>query len=117
MEDKVWHGKVCANVDVNLGDLKADQTIAMAVSSEGECHVYVDGMHMGAPWKNLPTDAPLYGVVGLEGENSSFRIGMLSVVLYCIRVLFINSCPAVAGNSWSDNISLCCIFRSPEMLN
>ena len=41
----------------------------MAVYPNGELHVFANGQDVGTPWSNLPTDTPLYGVVGLENDG------------------------------------------------
>ena len=82
--DNVWNDgkpvKVTFNIQESDGTaLKVGQTLGMAVFPNGELCVYVDGKDMGTPWKNLPVDKLLYGVVGLEntggGVNGSFELG------------------------------------------
>ena len=83
--NNVWNNGKYKEVQFNIEDshgsnLKDGQTLGMAVFPNGELHVYVDGRDVGTPWKNLPTDKPLYGVVGLENYNvqtrGSFKLGM-----------------------------------------
>jgi hypothetical protein len=75
----VWNGGDQVSVGFNIqGDLTANQTMAMAVYPNGELHVYADGKDVGTPWKNLPVDLPLYGVIGLENlgvSYGSFQLG------------------------------------------
>ena len=67
-------------VTFNIERAKLGQTFGVAVFTSGELHVYVDGEDIGTPWKNLPTDKPFYGVVGLENfgtYGSQFELGNL----------------------------------------
>ena len=91
----VWNnGKqigVLFNIEKSGGsNLKVDQTLGMAVFPNGDLHVYVDGRDVGMPWKNLPTDKPLYGVVGLEnlGEQTrgNFKLGTFFVRFLRVKV-------------------------------
>lgn len=77
----VWHGGKSTNVDFDIepNSLKVGQKLGISTFPNGELHVYVDGKDVGTPWNNLPTDTPLYGVVGLgeTGDNhSSFMLSM-----------------------------------------
>ena len=87
--NNVWNSGKPASVQFNIeesggSNLKVGQVLSMSVFPNGELHVYVDGKDMGAPWKNLPTDKPIYGVVGLENSGSStrgsFKLGICSYV-------------------------------------
>ena len=42
-----------------------------------QLHVFANGQDVGTPWSNLPTDTPLYGVVGLENDGvyGKFELG------------------------------------------
>ena len=86
----VWNNgnqiRVQFNIEESGGsNLKVGQTLGMAVFPNGDLHVYVDGRDVGMPWKNLPTDKPLYGVVGLENSGAqtrgSFKLGILNNML------------------------------------
>ena len=66
----VWNGghQVAVGYDIQK-DVKNNHSLAMAVYPNGELHVFANGQDVGTPWSNLPTDTPLYGVVGLDNDG------------------------------------------------
>lgn len=77
----VWNGgaKKPVGFDIEKELTRPNQTLAMAVSLDGELHVFADGKDVGTPWQNLPVDIPMYGVVGLANNDpingGKFQIG------------------------------------------
>ena len=61
----VWNGghQIAVGYDIQK-DVKNNHSLAMAVYPNGELHVFANGQDVGTPWSNLPTNTPLYGVVG-----------------------------------------------------
>ena len=84
--DNVWNDGKQVKVQFNIqesdrSNLKLNsQTLGMAVFPNGALHVYVNGKDVGTPWKNLPTDKPLYGVVGLGSgtADGTFKLGKIT---------------------------------------
>ena len=74
----VWNGghQIAVGYDIQK-DVQNNHSLAMAVYPNGELHVFANGKDVGTPWSNLPTDTPLYGVVGLENDGvyGSFKLG------------------------------------------
>ena len=48
--------------------------VGMTVYPNGELHVLVDNADIGTPWSNLPTDKPLYAVVGMELHGTQIEV-------------------------------------------
>ena len=73
--DHVWNHGTQMLVGFGIeSDLKsANQTLSMGIYPNGELHVFADGNDVGTPFQNLPTDIPIYGVVGLENYGPSTR--------------------------------------------
>jgi hypothetical protein len=74
----VWNGGTKKDIGVEI-DEDVNETVGMAVYPGGELHVFADGEDLGMPWTNLPSDVPLFGVVGLENHGpltrGCFRLG------------------------------------------
>ena len=74
-KDGVYNGNYPAregnfSAPINLEeDNMVNQSLGMVVYPNGELHLLVNETDIGMPWSNLPTDQPLYGVVGLENDN------------------------------------------------
>ena len=71
---QVWNGgnQIAVEYDIQK-DLQGNHSLAMGVYPNGELHVFANGKDVGTPWRNVPVDVPVYGVVGLE--NASFKLG------------------------------------------
>ena len=48
-------------------DRSPGNTFGVAVSEEGELHLYHNGRDVGVAWEGLPADKPLWGFVSLSG--------------------------------------------------
>ena len=68
-----YHGQEIKESSYFPEDLKAITTLGMVVTDEGSLHLLVNDEDIGILWKDLPTDAPLWGIVDVLGKLKKIR--------------------------------------------
>ena len=58
----VYHNGEEKDIEVDVDLLRVGQTVGCMVSSDGELHVYIDGMDKCVLWTGLPTHKPFWGL-------------------------------------------------------
>ena len=64
-----------------------NQWFGMILYPNGEIYLLMDETVYKTPWSNLPTDQPLYGVVGLENDDRPNRKAELQIIGHCKVVI------------------------------
>ena len=75
----MWHSgrMVCTGLP-NISDLKAQQTVGLLLSEEGNLHVYLNGRYVQSAASGLPVDQPLWGAVDLFDRCTKIRSELLT---------------------------------------
>ena len=58
----VYHNGEEKDIEVDVDLLRVGQTVGCMVSSDGELHVYIDGVDKCVLWTGLPTHKPFWGL-------------------------------------------------------
>ena len=66
-----------------------NQWFGMILYPNGEIYLLMDETVYKTPWSNLPTDQPLYGVVGLENDGDQDRKAELQIIGHCKVVIIV----------------------------
>ena len=79
-EKDIWHNQQrCHFSDLpSLNTLTPGQSVGLLVTSSGQLHLFVDGVHNRVMATGLPVDTPLWGVASLYGRCTKIRSEKLS---------------------------------------
>ena len=86
----VWNDNKQIPVTYGLPSLlKPGDTLGMTVFPNGELHVYYNDQDVGTPFKIVPVDRPIYGVIDVKKAQcggGSYRLGMK---LLCFDIIIL----------------------------
>ena len=62
----------------SLHHLTHGQTVGLLVTTNGQLHLFLDGLHRGEIATGLPVDTPLWGAASVEGTCTKIKSEILS---------------------------------------
>lgn len=68
-----YHGQEIKESSYFAEDLRGITTLGVVVTDDGCLHLLVNDEDIGVIWKDLPTDAPLWGIVDVFGKLKKIR--------------------------------------------